>query len=91
MSTAQAIRSTLPNALVSTDWARDHLDNPKVRFLEVDVDTDSYNTGHLPGATWFVLHELLGYENVRNYDGSWTEYGSLVGVPIGTGEGSARS
>jgi thiosulfate/3-mercaptopyruvate sulfurtransferase len=32
--------------------------------------------------TWFVLHELLGYERVRNYDGSWTEYGSLVGVPV---------
>jgi thiosulfate/3-mercaptopyruvate sulfurtransferase len=29
-----------------------------------------------------VLHELLGFERVRNYDGSWTEYGSLVGVPI---------
>ena len=33
-------------------------------------------------AHWFVLHELLGYERVRNYDGSWTEYGSLIGVPI---------
>jgi thiosulfate/3-mercaptopyruvate sulfurtransferase len=29
-----------------------------------------------------VLHELLGYQNVRNYDGSWTEYGSIVGAPI---------
>jgi thiosulfate/3-mercaptopyruvate sulfurtransferase len=35
-----------------------------------------------------VLSELLGYPNVRNYDGSWTEYGSLVGVPIETGDGS---
>ena len=32
--------------------------------------------------SWFVLHELLGYNRVRNYDGSWTEYGSLIGVPI---------
>jgi thiosulfate/3-mercaptopyruvate sulfurtransferase len=32
--------------------------------------------------TWMVLHELLGYPRVANYDGSWTEYGSLVGVPI---------
>jgi len=33
-----------------------------------------------------VLKELLGQENVKNYDGSWTEYGSLVGVPIELGE-----
>jgi thiosulfate/3-mercaptopyruvate sulfurtransferase len=45
--------------------------------------------GERSSHTWFVLHELLGYDNVRNYDGSWTEYGSLVGVPIETGEGSA--
>jgi thiosulfate/3-mercaptopyruvate sulfurtransferase len=44
--------------------------------------------GERSSHTWFVLHELLGYRNVRNYDGSWTEYGSLVGVPIETGEGS---
>jgi thiosulfate/3-mercaptopyruvate sulfurtransferase len=46
--------------------------------------------GERSSHTWFVLHELLGYDNVRNYDGSWTEYGSLVGVPIETGEASAR-
>jgi len=51
MSTAQATRSTVPAALVTTAWAREHLDDPNVRFLEVDVDTDSYDTGHLPGAT----------------------------------------
>jgi thiosulfate/3-mercaptopyruvate sulfurtransferase len=50
MSAAQAIRSTLPDALVSVDWARDHLDDPTVRFLEVDVDTAAYETGHLPSA-----------------------------------------
>ncbi len=44
--------------------------------------------GERSSHTWFVLHELLGYRNVRNYDGSWTEYGSLVGVPIETGEAS---
>ncbi|HYY89018.1 MAG TPA: sulfurtransferase, partial [Chloroflexota bacterium] len=32
--------------------------------------------------TWFVLHYLLGYPNVRNYDGSWTEWGSLIAAPI---------
>ena len=38
--------------------------------------------GERSAHTWFVLHELLGYPSVRNYDGSWTEWGSLVGVPI---------
>jgi thiosulfate/3-mercaptopyruvate sulfurtransferase len=38
--------------------------------------------GERSAHTWFALHELLGYPNVRNYDGSWTEWGSLVGVPI---------
>jgi hypothetical protein len=33
-------------------------------------------------STWFVLHELLGYPSVENCDSSWTEYGSLVGVPV---------
>jgi thiosulfate/3-mercaptopyruvate sulfurtransferase len=38
--------------------------------------------GERSSHTWFVLTYLLGYENVRNYDGSWTEWGNLVGVPI---------
>jgi thiosulfate/3-mercaptopyruvate sulfurtransferase len=38
--------------------------------------------GERSAHTWFVLHELLGYPRVRNYDGSWTEWGSLVGAPI---------
>jgi thiosulfate/3-mercaptopyruvate sulfurtransferase len=38
--------------------------------------------GERSAHTWFVLRELLGYENVRNYDGSWTEWGNLVEVPI---------
>ncbi len=38
--------------------------------------------GERAAHSWFALHELLGYEGVRNYDGSWTEYGSLVGVPV---------
>jgi thiosulfate/3-mercaptopyruvate sulfurtransferase len=42
--------------------------------------------GERSAHTWFVLHELLDQPNVRNYDGSWTEYGSLVGVPIELGE-----
>ncbi|HYB72456.1 MAG TPA: sulfurtransferase [Candidatus Sulfotelmatobacter sp.] len=38
--------------------------------------------GERSSLTWFALKELLGYPRVRNYDGSWTEYGSLVGVPV---------
>jgi thiosulfate/3-mercaptopyruvate sulfurtransferase len=41
--------------------------------------------GERSAHTWFVLRELLGYEHVRNYDGSWTEWGNLVGVPIERG------
>jgi len=46
-------------------------------------DTIAYcRIGERSSHTWFALHELLGHPNVKNYDGSWTEYGSLVGVPI---------
>ncbi|MCW2705356.1 MAG: cysA3, partial [Blastococcus sp.] len=38
--------------------------------------------GERSSHTWFVLRELLGKSDVKNYDGSWVEYGSLVGVPI---------
>ncbi len=41
--------------------------------------------GERSAFSWFVLHELLGVANVKNYDGSWTEYGSLVGVPVAVG------
>ena len=48
-----------------------------------DLDVIAYcRIGERSSHSWFVLHELLGYERVRNYDGSWTEYGSLIGVPI---------
>jgi thiosulfate/3-mercaptopyruvate sulfurtransferase len=38
--------------------------------------------GERSAHTWFVLHELLGHDNVRNYDGSWTEWGNMVAVPV---------
>ena len=38
--------------------------------------------GERSAHTWFVLHELLGQDNVRNYDGSWTEWGNMVAVPV---------
>jgi len=52
-------------------------------------DTIAYcRIGERSAHTWFVMHELLGQPNVKNYDGSWTEYGSLVGVPIKIGDES---
>jgi thiosulfate/3-mercaptopyruvate sulfurtransferase len=41
--------------------------------------------GERSAHTWFVLHELLGRDDVKNYDGSWTEWGNLVGVPVEKG------
>jgi len=55
--------------------------------LDFAKDTIAYcRIGERSAHTWFVLHELLEQPNVKNYDGSWTEYGSLVGVPIELGE-----
>jgi thiosulfate/3-mercaptopyruvate sulfurtransferase len=54
--------------------------------LDTSKDTIAYcRIGERSSHTWFVLRELLGHQNVKNYDGSWTEYGSLVGVPIAKG------
>jgi thiosulfate/3-mercaptopyruvate sulfurtransferase len=54
--------------------------------LDTGKDTIAYcRIGERSSHTWFALHELLGEPNVKNYDGSWTEYGSLVGVPIEIG------
>jgi thiosulfate/3-mercaptopyruvate sulfurtransferase len=55
----------------------------------VDWDNDiiAYcRIGERSAHTWFVLHELLDRAAVKNYDGSWTEYGSLVGVPVAVGD-----
>jgi thiosulfate/3-mercaptopyruvate sulfurtransferase len=54
--------------------------------LDGDKETIAYcRIGERSSHTWFVLQELLGHRNVKNYDGSWTEYGSLVGAPIELG------
>jgi thiosulfate/3-mercaptopyruvate sulfurtransferase len=51
--------------------------------VDLSNDTIAYcRIGERSAHTWFVLHEILGQPNVRNYDGSWTEWGSLVGAPI---------
>ena len=55
--------------------------------IDDSKDTIAYcRIGERSSHTWFVLKELLGHRNVKNYDGSWTEYGSLIGVPIALGD-----
>jgi thiosulfate/3-mercaptopyruvate sulfurtransferase len=68
----------------------------KVLYTEAGVDwnkdTIAYcRIGERSSHTWFVLHELLGSKNVKNYDGSWTEYGSLVGVPVALGDDAGEA
>ena len=54
--------------------------------ITADRDVIAYcRIGERSSHTWFALQELLGYPNVKNYDGSWTEYGSLVGAPVELG------
>jgi thiosulfate/3-mercaptopyruvate sulfurtransferase len=59
----------------------------ELREIYADVEPSSKvvtycRIGERSSHTWFVLRELLGYGQVKNYDGSWTEYGSLVGAPV---------
>ena len=65
----------------------------EIRDLYADKGIDGDETtvaycriGERSSVAWFALHELLGYEDTINYDGSWTEWGNLVGAPIETGE-----
>jgi thiosulfate/3-mercaptopyruvate sulfurtransferase len=54
--------------------------------LDATKPTIAYcRIGERSSIAWFALHELLGHADVKNYDGSWTEYGSLVGVPVELG------
>ena len=58
--------------------------------LHGDAEVVAYcRIGERSSHSWFVLHHLLGYPNVRNYDGSWTEWGNLVRAPIEKGDGTA--
>ena len=58
----------------------------KAAGVDFTKETIAYcRIGERSAFSWFVLHELLDLQNVVNYDGSWTEYGSLVGVPVAVG------
>ncbi len=64
----------------SADELRDHY---AAKGVTGDMDIVAYcRIGERSSHSWFVLHELLGYKNVRNYDGSWTEWGSMINMPI---------
>ncbi|HEX5120332.1 MAG TPA: sulfurtransferase [Pseudonocardiaceae bacterium] len=68
-------------------------DDLRALYAEAGLDdakaTIAYcRIGERSSHTWFALHELLGLSDVKNYDGSWTEYGSLVGVPVKLGSES---
>jgi thiosulfate/3-mercaptopyruvate sulfurtransferase len=89
----------IPGA-VSVPWARAAAEDGRFRsraeleaiyageqHLGPQDDVIAYcRIGERSSHTWFVLHHLLGYPQVRNYDGSWTEWGNAVGVPIKVGE-----
>ncbi|AWK75839.1 sulfurtransferase [Rhodococcus oxybenzonivorans] len=84
----------IPTA-VNVPWSKTAADDgtflpdDDLRALYADAGLDEVSDiivycriGERSAHSWFVLHELLGYSEVRNYDGSWVEYGSLVGVPV---------
>ena len=75
---AQTVRED--GTFKSRDELRAHYE---AKGVTADHDVIAYcRIGERSSHTWFVLHELLGYPRVRNYDGSWTEWGSMVNVPI---------
>ena len=86
----RACRGRAPPPTDGTFKGRDELerDLPAAsRACKPGDDVIAYcRIGERSSHTWFVLTHLLGFENVRNYDGSWTEWGNAVRVPIVRGE-----
>jgi thiosulfate/3-mercaptopyruvate sulfurtransferase len=78
-------------AVLEDETFRPLADLEKLYFQDTGFDRDSEfiaycRIGERSSHSWFVLKYLLGIKNVKNYDGSWTEWGNLVGAPIVTGE-----
>ena len=78
-------------AVTNDDGTFKDADEIEELYAEKGIDGDSTTVaycriGERSSVAWFALHELLGYDDTINYDGSWTEWGNLVGAPIETGE-----
>ncbi|MFC5971331.1 sulfurtransferase [Halomarina salina] len=78
-------------ATVNDDGTFKSADELRDLYAEEGIDGDEdivayCRIGERSSIAWFALHELLGYDDVTNYDGSWTEWGNLVGAPIEKGE-----
>ena len=78
-------------AVTNDDGTFKTADEIRELYAEKGIDGDSTTVaycriGERSSVAWFALHELLGYDDTINYDGSWTEWGNLVGAPIETGE-----
>jgi thiosulfate/3-mercaptopyruvate sulfurtransferase len=78
-------------AVLEDETFRPLADLEKLYFQDTGFDRDSEfvaycRIGERSSHSWFVLKYLLGVQSVKNYDGSWTEWGNLVGAPIVTGE-----
>ncbi|MBZ6495358.1 sulfurtransferase [Natrinema longum] len=79
-------------AVTNDDGTFKDYDELEELYAEEDIDGDETTVaycriGERSSVAWFALHELLGYEDTVNYDGSWTEWGNLVNAPIETGSG----
>ena len=79
-------------AVTNDDGTFKDFDELQELYADYDIEGDSTTVaycriGERSSVAWFALHELLGYEDTINYDGSWTEWGNLVGAPIEKGEG----